>query len=64
MAQMNRSTKQKTDSQTQRTDLVAKGEEAEGGKDWEFGISRGRLLHIYVTLQQKLAKYYKSTILQ
>ena len=40
--------KTKTGSQTQRTDLwLPKGKrESRGGKDWEFGISRGKLLHI------------------
>ena len=26
--------------------MVAKGEESGGGKDWEVGISRGKLLYI------------------
>ena len=26
--------------------VVAKGQEGWGGKDWEFGISRCRLLHV------------------
>ena len=26
--------------------MVAKGEEGGGGKDWEFGISRGKLVYI------------------
>ena len=35
-------------SQTQRTALfsVAEGEGGGGGKDWEFGISRCKLLYI------------------
>ena len=36
--------KTETDSQTQRTDLwLPRGEWDEGGKDWEFGISRCKL---------------------
>ena len=26
--------------------VVAKGEEGWGGKDWEFGVSRCKLLHV------------------
>ena len=26
--------------------MFAKGEEVEGGMDWEFGVSRYRLLHL------------------
>ena len=33
--------------QTQRTDLwLPRGRRGEGGKDWEFGISRCKLLYI------------------
>ena len=36
-----------TDSQTQKTDLwLPKGRRREGGMDWEFGISRYKLLYI------------------
>ena len=34
-----------TDSQTENRFVVAKGEEGEGWVDWEFGISRSKLLH-------------------
>ena len=35
-----------TDSQPQRTDLgLPSGREGGGRKDWEFGISRRKLLH-------------------
>ena len=37
----------KTDSQIQRTDLwLPRVRQDGGGKDWEFGISRGKLLYI------------------
>ena len=36
----------KTDSQTERTDLWLLRWEGEGGMDWEFGISRCKLLYI------------------
>ena len=37
----------KTDLQTYRTDLwLPRGREGGGGMDWEFGISRCKLLHI------------------
>ena len=37
----------KTDSLIQRTDLwLPRGREFRGGKDWEFGISRGKRLYI------------------
>ena len=26
--------------------MVAKGKKVEGGKDWEFGVSRGKVLYI------------------
>ena len=35
-----------TDSQTQGTDLWLPRGGGEGGKDWEFGINRGKLLYI------------------
>ena len=36
-----------TDSQTQRTDLwLPRGRTSGGRKDWEFGISRCKLLYI------------------
>ena len=35
-----------TDSQTWRTDSCSSQGECMGGLDWEFGISRGKLLHI------------------
>ena len=36
-----------TDSQTERTDLwLPRGKGVGGGKDWEFGVSRFKLLHI------------------
>ena len=36
-----------TDSQTQRTDLwLPRGRGVEGGMDWEFGVSRCKLLYI------------------
>ena len=34
-----------TDSQTENRFAVAKREEGEGWMDWEFGISRRKLLH-------------------
>ena len=36
-----------TDSQTQRTELLLPGGRGrEGGMEWEFGVSRCKLLHI------------------
>ena len=35
-----------TDSQTENRLVVAKGEGVGGGMDWEFGISRCKLLYI------------------
>ena len=36
-----------TDSQAQRTDLcLSRGRVGWGGMDWEFGVSRCKLLHI------------------
>ena len=37
-----------TDSQTQRTDLwLPRGKQGgEGGMDWEFGVSRGKVLYV------------------
>ena len=43
MAQINLYTKTETDSQTWRT--VAR-EEGRSGVDWEFGVSRYKLLHL------------------
>ena len=45
MTQMNLSTKQK---QTQKQDrfVIAKWEDSGEGRDWEFGISRCKLLYI------------------
>ena len=34
-----------TDSQTENRLVVVKGEECGGGKEWEFGISRWKLLY-------------------
>ena len=34
----------KTDTENRL--VVAKGEAVEGGTDWEFGVSRGKLLYI------------------
>ena len=34
----------KTDSQTQKIDLEL--QRGEGGKDWELGVSRGKLVYI------------------
>ena len=39
-------TKQKQDSQTENRCVVAKEEEGKGGKVWEFGISRCKLVYI------------------
>ena len=36
--------KTETDSQTWEIDVVAKREGREGGRDWEFGADRGKLL--------------------
>ena len=36
----------KTDSQTQRSLVVAKVEAGGRGMDWEFGLSRCKLLHL------------------
>ena len=38
--------KTEIDSQTQRTDLWLPRKGSRGGKEWEFGISRGKLLYI------------------
>ena len=39
--------KTETDSQTQRTDLwLPKGRKGGRGMDWEFGVSRCKLLHL------------------
>ena len=39
--------KRETDSQTEKTDLwLPSGREGGGGKNWEFGISRCKLLSI------------------
>ena len=39
--------KTETDSQELRTDLqLPRGKEGGGGMDWEFGISRCKLLHV------------------
>ena len=35
----------KTDSQTQNRLMAAKGDRGEGGMEWEFGISRRKLLY-------------------
>ena len=36
-----------TESQTQRTDLwLPRGRRGGRGKDWEFGLSRGKLLYM------------------
>ena len=35
----------KTETDIENRLVVAKGEEAGGGKDWEFGISRCKLLY-------------------
>ena len=44
---MNEYNKTETDSQTQRTDLwLPRGRRGGGGMDWEFGISRCKLLYI------------------
>ena len=40
------STKQKTDSDTENRPVVAKEEEGGRGMDWEFGVSRCKLLHL------------------
>ena len=45
MAQMSLSTEQKQ-THRQRTDLCLWGAGGRGGKDWESGISRGKLLYI------------------
>ena len=38
--------KTETESQTQTVDLwLPRGRGNGGGKDWEFGVSRGKLLH-------------------
>ena len=38
--------KAKIDSQTQRTDFRLSRRRGGGGVDWEFGISRGKVLYI------------------
>ena len=45
MTQMNLSTKQKQTDIENRL-VVAKGKGGRGGNDWEFGISRCKLLHL------------------
>ena len=47
MAQMNLSIyKTETDSDIENRLVVAKGEGGGGGKDWEFGVSRCKLVYI------------------
>ena len=46
MAQMNLSTKQKQTHRHRERLVVAKGETGGRGKNWEFGISRCKLLYI------------------
>ena len=44
---MNLLVKQKTDLQTQKTNLsLPKDKKGEGGLDWEFGISRRQLFYV------------------
>ena len=45
MTQMNLSMKQKQTHGHREQTVVAKGRGVEGGVDWEFGISRCKLLH-------------------
>ena len=46
MTQMNFTMKQK-ETQTQRTDLwLPRGRREGGGKEWEFGVSRCKLLYL------------------
>ena len=53
-----------TDSQTQRTDLgLPRGKENGDGKDWEFGISRCKLLHIE-WVSNKVLLYSKRNYIQ
>ena len=46
MTQMNLSTKQKETHSIENRLVVAKGEGGGGGKDWEFGVSRCKLVYI------------------
>ena len=46
MTQMNQSTKQKTFTDIENRFVVAWGREGEGGLDWEFGISRCKVLPV------------------
>ena len=45
MTEMNLSMKQ-TDSQSENRLVIARGEGGGGQMDWEFGVSRCKLLHI------------------
>ena len=46
MTQMNLSTKQKQTHKHREHTCDCKGEAGRGGMDWEFGISRCKLLHV------------------
>ena len=46
MAQMNLSAKQKQTHRDEKKLVVAKGAEGGSGMDWEFGVSRYKLLHL------------------
>ena len=43
---MNLSTKQQTHERREQTCVAAKGEGGESGMDWEFGVSRCKLLRM------------------
>ena len=62
MAQMNLSTKQKLTEIENRL-VVAKGGGGGGGKDWEFGISRCKLLYIGWVNNKVLLYIAQGTIL-
>ena len=42
--------------------VVAKGKGGVGGMDWEFGISRCKLLHIHRIINNKVLLYTQGTI--
>ena len=48
-----------TDSQKQRPDLQLPSEVRRGGKDWKFGISRGKLLIYRIDKQQGPTVWHK-----
>ena len=61
MAQMNLFTKQKQTHRHREQTVVAGVGEGGGGKDWEFGISRCKVIYIGL-INNKVLLYSKGTI--